>query len=82
MIYEPKQQDIDRAFDGTNFGPQGETPEGRRTLVADCILKRACGFSSGGTIEQICREVGLLTRGRNPTTRAKHWAYCHLHANA
>ena len=79
MIYEPKQQDIDHAFEGTNFGPQGETPDGRKDIVADCVLKRACGFASGGTIEHICRELSLLTKARNPTKRAKQWAYCHLH---
>jgi len=81
MITEPKQQSIDKAFAGTNFGPAGDTPEGRRNLVAHCVLKRACGFSSGHTIESICKKLGLLTKAGTPRIHAKHWAYCHLHAN-
>lgn len=78
MIEEPKQQNIDAAFQGTNFGPKGETPAGRKELVAHCILKRACGFRDGGTIEAICKELGLLTKNGNPRKRAKLWAYCHI----
>ncbi len=78
MIHEPKQSDIDTAFDGLNFGPFGETPEGRKTLVVHCILKRACGYRDGGTIEAICKELGLLTKKGTPRLRAKQWAYVHI----
>lgn len=81
MIKEPDQESIDAAFKGTNFGIMGETQEGRRKLVADCVLKRSCGFRDGGTIEAICKEVGLLTKNGNPRKRAKMWAYCHLMSN-
>ena len=78
MIIDPKQSDIDKAFNGTNFGPDGETPEGRRNFVAHCILKRACGFKDGRTIETICKELGLLTKNGTPRKHAKMWAYCHI----
>lgn len=78
MIEEPKQKYIDAAFQGCNFGAAGETPEGRKNLVAHCILKRACGFSDGSTIEAICKELGLLTKQGNPKKWAKMWAYCHI----
>ena len=78
MIKEPKQEEIDAAFVGTNFGSDGETPEGRKKLVAHCILKRACGFRDGHTIESICKELGLLTKNGNPRKQAKYWAYCHI----
>lgn len=79
MIKEPKQEDIDAAFSGCNFGPAGDTPEGRKNLVAHCVLKRACGFRDGSTIEAIGKELGLLTKRGTPRLRAKMWAYCHLH---
>lgn len=78
MRNEPKQQDIDNAFAGTNFGPQGETPEGRKNFVAHCVLKRACGFGDGHTIVTICKELGLITEIGTPRKGAKMWAYCHL----
>ena len=78
MIKEPNQDDIDRAFRGTNFGTKGQTREGRRDLVAHCVLKRACGYRDGGTIESICKELGLLTKKGNPRKHAKHWAYLHI----
>ena len=78
MIKEPRQQDIDKAFAGTNFGPKGETPEGRKWFVAHCVLKRACGFRDGHTIETICKELGLLTKSGTPRKQAKMWAYCHI----
>ncbi len=78
MIIEPKQSDIDEAFSGANFGPKGETPEGRKNLVAHCILKRACGYRDGHTIETICKELGLLTKTGNPRKKAKQWAYVHI----
>lgn len=78
MIIKPNQTDIDIAFKGTNFGPEGETPEGRRRLVAICVLQRACGFSAGGTLTQICKEVGVLTKKGNPKKHAKQWAFCFM----
>lgn len=81
MIKEPSQDDIDNAFRGTNFGLPGETPGGRRDLVADCILKHACGFSSGSTITLICKDLGLLTRKGTPRKQAKAWAYIHAHGS-
>jgi len=78
VIEEPNQADIDAAFRGTNFGTAGETPEGRRNLVAHCVLKRACDFREGGTITAICKELGLLTPRGTPKRKAKHWAYCHV----
>lgn len=78
MIIEPKQADIDAAFSGTNFGTAGETPDGRRSLVARCILKRACGFVDGHTIETICKELKLLTKEGSPKKMAKMWAYIYV----
>lgn len=78
MFFEPKQEDIDLAFRGTNFGPKGETPEGRKDLVAHCVLKRTVGYADGSTIRAICRELGLLTQKDNPTKKAKMWAYSHI----
>ena len=81
MIKEPEQAAIDAAFEGTNFGLPGETPEGRKRLVAECVLKRACGFRDGHTIETICKQLCLLTAKGNPYGHAKRWACCHLLLN-
>lgn len=78
MIEEPNQADIDRAFLGTNFGPGAATAEGRRNIVARCVLKSACNFHNGSTITAICKEIGLLTEKGNPRKKAKRWAYCHV----
>lgn len=82
MIKEPDQHSIDQAFAGTNFGPEGDSPEGRKKIVARCVLQRACAFSSGGTITAICKELGLLTNAGAPRKHAKQWAFCFLHANS
>lgn len=78
MIVEPKQVDIDAAFSGTNFGTAGETADGRRSLVAQCVLKRACGFSDGHTISTIAKELGLLTKKGTPKRMGKMWAYIYV----
>ena len=75
MIIDPSQDDIDKAFEGTNFGPCGKTPEGRKNLVVHCILKLTCEFADGYTIRQICKELGLLTKNGKPKKSAKRWAY-------
>ena len=78
MKSEIKQEVIDDLFNGTNFGPEGETPEGRRRLVAMCVMKRTCGYRDGHTIETICKWLGVLTPLGNPTKAAKNWAYHEL----
>jgi len=78
MFNEPDHDDLVRVFTGTNFGPVSDTSEGRKLLVADCVMKRACGFRSGKTIEWICKELGLLTDKGTPRKRAKMWAYTYI----
>jgi len=78
MIREPEQSKIDYAFRDTDFGPDGKTAKGRRKLVADCVLKRACGHYDGWTITLICKELGLLTANSTPRRWAKQWAYSYI----
>lgn len=69
---------IKKAFKNTNFGGPEKTEKGRLDLVAECIIQRACEFSCGGTIEQICIEAGLMTSRRRPTKAAKQWAFVYI----
>ncbi len=75
MIKAPLQDIVDAQFAGTNFGPEGETPQGRIALVAKCVMQRACGFAAGGTITTICRDLNMLTPGNTPRLWAKRWAF-------
>ena len=78
ITFSGDQALIDDAFEGTNFGDQGKCPEGRRRLVAECIMKLAVGFAPGWTIEQICKNLGALTPAGRPKKNAKQWAYREL----
>ena len=75
MIKAPLQELIDAEFVGTRFGPEGETPNGRVALVAGCIMQRACGYSAGGTITNICKRMNMLTPNLTPRLWAKKWAF-------
>ena len=70
-----RENEAQEAFLGTNFGGVESTEQGRRSLVAECILKLACGYADGSTIKQICHELGALTAGYNPRLSARQWAY-------
>jgi len=51
---------INTLFKATNFGPQGETPRGRRGLMVECVLKYASLYVDGSTITNICKKAGLI----------------------
>jgi len=75
---KPNNDIIEKEFAGTNFGGDEQTVEGRAKLCAECVMKTVCGFSSGHTITEICKEVGLLTTIGNAKKWAKRWAYCYI----
>ena len=68
---EITKEQVEALFAGTNFGPRGETHEGRIALMVDCVFKGFAGYSSGSTIEGICVEAGLLSAWNKPT-RPEH----------
>lgn len=72
---EITDEQIEKAFAGTNFGPD-ESIEFRRKYLAQSIFKRMCGYSTGRTISCIMSELGFLTNPNGkPIKKAKEWAY-------
>ena len=72
---ELTNEQVEALFKGTNFGPRGETHEGRIALMVDCVLKGFAGYASGSTIEGICDEAGLNYDWNKPTRAGARWAY-------
>lgn len=70
---------IKHLFDNTDFGVSGETPEGRRGLMVECVLKRAAGYSAGSTICHICQKVGLVDDRYKATPLGSRWALTQIY---
>lgn len=66
---------IGKLFVGTNFGPAGKTPLGRRGLMVECVLKQASGYADGSTINAICIQAGFLGARFQPTKNGMRWAF-------
>ena len=62
---------IDSAWQNASFGEHVT----KREVIADTLLQYACGYSSGYTIECICRELRLITKQCNLTTLGKQYLY-------
>lgn len=50
-------EEINAAWGLANFGTQG-----RRSVIAETVLKCAAGFSTGSTATRIARELGLVNQ--------------------
>jgi hypothetical protein len=50
-------EEIDNAWGNANFGDRTN----KRHIIADTLLKYVCGYSSGHTIGEICKELGLIS---------------------
>jgi hypothetical protein len=48
-------EEISKAFAGTNFGARHP-----RDVIAESLLKYACGYHTGRTARMICLELGLV----------------------
>ena len=72
---ELSDERISELFGYCNFGKIGETRQGRRGVMVECVLKLTCGFWDGHTIREICKEAGLLSEKGNPTKAGKQWAF-------
>lgn len=63
--------EVFEAFQNTNFG---ETPN--RFIIADTLLKLACGYHTGRTATIICIELGLVRNGSyNLTKKGKEYMF-------
>ena len=62
---------INDAWGNASFGK--DVP--KRDIVANALLKYASVYGTGYTIEQICRELGLITKQCNLTTIGKEYLY-------
>lgn len=61
---------IRQAFEGTNFGRTDF-----EVILADTVIKRACGYHSGHTAMTIAKQLGLLSAKTGNVTKAGHeWA--------
>jgi hypothetical protein len=54
-------EEIDRAFAGTNFGPHANF----RRVVNESIWKVSCGYSNGWTAEERLIQLGLASRRKD-----------------
>jgi hypothetical protein len=66
-------EQINNAWGNANFGKSN-----RRDVVANALLKYASGYGTGHTIECICRELGLITKQCNLSTKGKHYLFTHF----
>lgn len=69
-------------FEYANFGPSGESPQGRRGLMVECVLKRAANYSDGATISDICLEADLLDNNKEPTEAGIRWAFWQIYQSS
>lgn len=76
---ELNDAEIAKLFDGTNFGASGETKNGRRGLMVECILKNVAGYSDGSTIIGICTRAKLLDARSKPTRAGARWAFSQIY---
>lgn len=56
--------DLDKAFSGANFGPSDH-----RSLLHQAVLKKSLNYHCGHTITEIMRELGLIRKSGEPTSK-------------
>jgi hypothetical protein len=71
-------KEIETAFTGTNFGESGKTIEGKKRLIAECLLKLNCNYHDGHTITQICKELGLIRKNLTLNKKGKEYMFRHF----
>jgi hypothetical protein len=62
---------IDQKWGYANFG----TNISKREVIANALLKYACGFATGYTIEQICLGLKLINKNCQLTTLGKQYLW-------
>ncbi len=63
---------INQAWGNANFGDRS-----KRSIIANALLKYACGYATGHTVMQICTELGLIGKTQRLTKQGKQylWEY-------
>lgn len=64
-------EQINTAWGNASFGKDVS----KRDVVANALLKYASEYGTGYTIEQICRELGLITKQCKLTRLGKQYLY-------
>lgn len=67
-------EQIEAAWGNASFGKDTS----KREVVANAMLKYACDYCTGHTIECICRELGLITKMGRITTLGKQFLFATL----
>lgn len=64
-------EQINTAWGNASFGKDVS----KRDVIANALLKYASEYGTGYTIEQICRELGLITKQCKLNTLGKQYLY-------
>jgi hypothetical protein len=64
-------EQINTAWGNASFGKDVL----KRDVIANALLKYASEYGTGYTIEQICRELGLITKQCKLNTRGRQYLY-------
>lgn len=67
-------EQINNAWGNASFGKDVS----KRDVIGNAILKYASGYCTGHTIECICKELGLLTKNYNLSTKGKRYLFAHF----
>lgn len=70
-----RRDQLEAAFKGTHFGPEGETDEGRAGLVERGVLEIIAGYRTGSTLYGILKQLRLITDKGNVTLYGKKVAF-------
>lgn len=72
-------EQMEKAFNCTNFGPGGDTMEGKKKMVAMAVMKLVAGYRTGHTMACILTELKMTTKNYGmPKKKARRWAYDEL----
>lgn len=79
---EITNEQLAKAFKGTNFGEINNKPASMRYYVAQSVLKRICVYGTGYTMKVILIELGLISeKTLKPSKAALRWMYHELMDN-
>lgn len=66
-------EQINNAWGNANFGEETS----KRGIIANGLLKYACGYHSGYTLQSILKQLGLLTIQLSLTKKGKEYLFTH-----
>lgn len=69
-------EQIEKAFEDTDFGPMENPIEDRKKLLTKAIFKLVAEYSNGHTMSCILLELGMVKNlNGGPLKAARRWAY-------